>query len=169
MTDTEELEKRFEKKIRDLQIELPKKYTEGKIVSQNCAMLTMKSFLEIIDKEDVNYINMSAPLAALTDTCGAVNAGLMITGLIAGNFGKKQIHQLKGSEEGMRFLKTFEHKFGSCHCQALTGGYNLLTSKGMQNYLNDKIWEKKCYKHVIVAIEIIKNLYKRKIARSILK
>ena len=167
MIDVEELEKRFDEKLEEYQIELPKKYTAGKIVSQNCAMLTMRGFLEIIGKEDENYINMAAPLAALTDTCGAVNAGLMITGLITGKFGEKEVHQLKASEEGMRFLKTFEQYFGSCHCQVLTGGYNLLTLKGMQNYLNDKIWEKKCYKYVVLAIEIIKKLYKRKIARLI--
>ena len=83
MIDIEELEKRFDQKLEEFRVELPKKYTEGKIVSQNCAMLTMRGFLEIIGKEDENYINMSAPLAALTDTCGAVNAGLMITGLIS--------------------------------------------------------------------------------------
>ena len=72
MIDVEELEKRFDEKLEEYQIELPKKYTEGKIVSQNCAMLTMRGFLEIIGKEDENYINMAAPLAALSATCGAV-------------------------------------------------------------------------------------------------
>lgn len=167
MVDIEELEKRIEKKLEDLRVELPKKYTEGKIISQNCAMLTMKSFLEIIEREDINYINMAAPLAALTDICGAVNAGLMITGLITGKFGKKEVHQLKAAEEGIRFIKRFKHEFGSCQCQTLTGGYNLLSSKGMQDYLEDKIWEKKCYKHVIVALEVIGKLYIKQIARQI--
>ena len=167
MVEIEEIEKRFQKKIEEYRIELPKKYTEGKIASQNCAMLTMKGFLEIIGKEDVNYINMAAPLAALTDTCGAVNAGLMITGLITGKFGEKEIHQLKGSEEGIKFITRFRHEFGSCHCQELTGGYNLLTAKGMQDYRNDNIWEKKCYKHVVIALEIIEKLYKKRLARLI--
>jgi C_GCAxxG_C_C family probable redox protein len=163
----EEIEMRFAGKIEELERELPKKYHGSKIISQNCAMLTMKSFLEIVDRVDVNYINMAAPLAAIAGVCGAVNAGLMISGLITGSFGEKEIHRLKAAEQGMRFLRRFEAEFASCHCQELTGGYNLLTTKGMEDYIEDKIWEKKCYKHVVKAIGIIGRIYKKQLAQFI--
>ena len=127
----------------------------------------MKSFLELINRLDVNYVNMAAPLAALTGICGAVNAGLMITGLITGNFGEKEIQQRKAAAQGMRFLRRFEQEFASRYCQELTGGYNLLTEKGMEDYIGEKVWERKCYKHVIKAIEIIGRLYKKQLARFI--
>ncbi|MHA1129770.1 MAG: C-GCAxxG-C-C family (seleno)protein [Candidatus Helarchaeota archaeon] len=165
MIDVEKVEKRFKAKIEELRRELPKKYHGGNLISQNCAMLTMKSFLEIIEKENINYINMAGPLAALAGVCGAVNAGLMITGLVTGKFGKKEIHQLKAAEQGMRFLTRFRHEFDSYTCQTLTGGYNLLTTKGMQDYIKDEIWEKKCYKHVVKAIEILGKLYKKQLGQ----
>lgn len=169
MTELEEIEKRFERKIEELTIELPRKYKGSNIASQNCAALTMKSFLEIIEVEDLNFINMASPLASIADTCGAVNAGLMIVGLIMGRYGKKELHQLKAASEGVKFIKQFKKEFGSCNCQTLTGGYNLLTMKGMENYLQDKVWEKNCYRYVVVAIEIIGKLYAKRIAKLGLK
>ena len=169
MTEIEEIEKRFEEKIEELRIELPKKYAEGKIATQNCAALTMRSFLEIIEVKNLNYINMASPLASIANTCGAVNAALMIIGMIAGRNGKKELHQLVAASEGMKFIKQFNKEFGSIQCLTLTGGYDLLTLEGMENYLKDKIWEKKCYKHVVLAIDIIGKLYKKQVARTFLK
>jgi C_GCAxxG_C_C family probable redox protein len=160
------VEQRFEEKLEELNRELPGKYREGKIDSQNCAALTMRGFLEILNTVDQNLINMAAPLAGITDICGAVNAGLMIIGLITGEKGAKDIHQLTASTEGVRFLKQFKKRFGTIHCSELTG-CNLMTREGMQTYMQDNIWEKKCYKNVIVALEIIKSLYKNQIAKLI--
>ncbi|MFX1297971.1 MAG: C-GCAxxG-C-C family (seleno)protein [Promethearchaeota archaeon] len=165
MIPLEDVEKRFENKIKELTIELPKKYSGSNVASQNCAALTMKSVLEILETEDLNLINMASPTASIANVCGAVNAGLMVVGLIVGEKGQKEIHQLKAAAEGVKFLKRFNNECGSIHCLDLTGGYNLLTSEGMQNYLTDEIWGKKCYKYVISAVKIIGILYKRKIAR----
>ena len=167
MIDIEEVERRFKEKLKELRDELPKKYSENKISSYNCAALTMKSFLEILELENINLINMASPLAGITNICGALNAGLMITGFIAGRRGQKMLHQMKAAAEGMKFLKHFKKQFGFIHCMDLTGGYDLLTVEGMDSYINDKIWEKKCYKHVIVAIETIGRLYKKQIANLI--
>ncbi|HUX99570.1 MAG TPA: C-GCAxxG-C-C family (seleno)protein [Candidatus Deferrimicrobium sp.] len=167
MTEIEEVERRFKNKLYELSIELPKKYSETKITTYNCAALTMKSFLEILNINDLNLINMAAPLAGITNICGAVNAGLMITGFIAGKKGKKALDQMIAAAEGMKFLKRFKQEFGSIHCQDLTGGYNLLTVEGLDCYLRDKIWEKKCYKHVLIALKIIGIVYTKQISKII--
>jgi C_GCAxxG_C_C family probable redox protein len=160
------VEQRFAEKLKELNRELPGKYRAGKIDSQNCAALTMRGFLEILNTVDQNLINMAAPLAGITNICGAVNAGLMIIGLIIGEQGGKGIHQVTASTEGVRFLKHFKKRFGTILCSELTG-CNLMTLEGMQNYMQDNIWEKKCYKNVIVALELIGSLYKNQIAKLI--
>lgn len=160
------VEQLFEEKLKELNRELPGKYREGKIDSQNCAALTMRGFLEIINSVDQNLINIATPLAGITDICGATNAGLMIVGLIIGAKGKKEVHQVTASTEGVRFLKQFKKRFGTIHCSELTG-CNLLTREGMQTYMQENIWEKKCYKNVIIALEIIGSLYKTQIAKLI--
>ncbi|MHA1267226.1 MAG: C-GCAxxG-C-C family protein [Candidatus Helarchaeota archaeon] len=164
MSQTEDIKQIFSQKITELNEELPKKYLKGKNISLNCAMLTIKNFLEIIGREDPNLINMAGPLASITGECGAVNAGLMIVGLIIGKYGKQQIHQFKAATEGVKFLKHFRKKFNSIQCCTLTGGYNLLKFEEMEKYLRDKIWEKRCYHYVIAALEIIGKLYARQIA-----
>jgi hypothetical protein len=151
----------LEEKIKELNLELPGKNSTCKIASQNCAALTMKGFLEIINTNDSNLINMATPLASITNICGAVNAGLII-----GKKGEKEIHQLIAAAEGVKFLTQFKKRFGTIHCQELTG-YDLMTREGMQNYMNDNIWEKTCYKYVVTAIEIIGSLYKNQIAKVI--
>jgi len=166
LSKTVKVEQLLEEKIKELNLKLPGKNSDGKIASENCAALTMKGFLEIINTNDSNLINMATPLASITNICGAVNAGLMIIGLIIGKKGEKEIHQLIAAAEGVKFLTQFKKRFGTIHCQELTG-YDLMTREGMQNYMNDNIWEKKCYKNVIVALEIIKSLYKNQIAKLI--
>ena len=124
----------------------------------------MKHFLDLIGVEDLNLINMASPLAAVTRTCGAVNAALMITGLIKGKKGKKMVHQVNASAESMKFLKRFRKEFGTYNCLELTG-CDLLKIEEMQRYREEGIWSKQCYKHVIVSLDILRHLYKKNIAK----
>ncbi|MHA1894738.1 MAG: C-GCAxxG-C-C family protein [Candidatus Helarchaeota archaeon] len=163
----EEVDEIFKKKLEELERVLPKKYSEGgKALYYNCAALTMKYFLEIINVDDVNLINMAATTASVAKVCGAVNAGLMITGYINGKKGGKLVHQMKAAAESMKFIKRFKKEFNSVNCPDLTG-CDLLTVKGMQEYLDQGIWSKQCYKHVIFALDIIRKLYKKKIGKLI--
>ncbi len=167
MVSIEEVEKRFDTKIKELRKELPSKYSNGsQIATQNCAALTMKSLFEILNIDDLNYVNMAAPLAGITNICGAVNAGLMVAGLITGRMGKKEVTLEKAANEGMKFIKRFKKEFGTIHCRDLTG-YDLLTIEGMKNYIKNDIWGKQCYKHVVTAVEIIGRLYSKMIAKLI--
>ncbi|NHI92036.1 MAG: C_GCAxxG_C_C family protein [Candidatus Lokiarchaeota archaeon] len=159
------VDKLFDEKIKELKEILPKKYLiAGDMLQYNCAALTMKHFLDIIKLEDLNLINMASPTAAVTGTCGAVNASLMIIGIIKGQYGKKILHQMNASAEAMKFIKRFKKEFGSYMCTDLTG-CDLLKIEEMQRYRDEGIWSKQCYKHVIKSLDIIRHLYKKNILK----
>jgi len=164
LVSTEEVKERFEKKIQELKEELPKKYKGDSIHSRNCAAWTVASMLELLNIEDTNIINMASPLAGITRICGAVEGGLMMVGLIIGENGKKEVPQWTAAAEGMKYIKRFEKKFCSVKCPDLTG-HDLLTMEGMKAYIKEDVWGKKCYMHVVTAIEILGKLYKRQIAK----
>ncbi len=168
MITIEEVEQLFEKKIADLKETLPQKYRIGPIVPRNCAAWTVASLLEILNIEDTNIINMASPLAGITRICGAIGGGLMMVGLIIGEYGKEEVPQSKAAAAGKRFIIHFEKKFHSIQCPVLTG-YDLLTSEGMNAYIKNDVWGHKCYLHIVNAIEIIGKLFKKQIAIIISK
>ena len=166
MASVEEVEKLFESKIKELNETLPQKYTRNVMTTRNCAAWTVASILDILKIDDLNIINMASPLAGIADICGAVNGGLMMVGLIAGNRGEKEIPQFIAAAEGVKFVKYFEREFKTSKCQELCG-YDLLTTEGMQNYIKENVWGKQCYKQVVKAVELIGKLYKKKIVKII--
>ncbi|NVM04479.1 MAG: C_GCAxxG_C_C family protein [Candidatus Helarchaeota archaeon] len=166
MTTIEEVQKRFELKVKELKEILPGHYKTSMTSARNCAAWTVASMLDILGIDNLNLINMATPLAVVGGNCGAVEGGLMIVGLILGKKGKKELNHLVATMEGLKFVKQFEKEFGSIKCKDLTG-LDLLTEKGQKAYVKENIWEKKCYKHVIGAVETIRDLYKRKIAKII--
>ena len=166
MVSIEEVENRVEKKVSQLKEELPQKYHRDKLDPRNCAAYTVINIMNLLDMNDTNIINMASPLASITRVCGAVAAGLMMVGMIVGKKGKKEISQFRASTEGMRYLKRFYKEFKSIECPVLTG-HDLLTQKGMQDYIEEDVWGKKCFMHVVKTIEIIGKLYKKQIAKLI--
>ena len=166
MTEIEELDRKFELKIKELKEILPEYYKKNIASARNCAAWTVASMLNIMEIDDLNLINMATPLAVVGGNCGAVEGGLMIVGLILGKKGKNELNHLVANMEGLKFIKKFEKNFESIKCRDLTG-VDLLTEKGQKTYVTENIWEKKCYKHVIGAVETIRDLYLRKIAKII--
>ncbi len=166
MTDIEEVDKRFESKIKELKEILPEHYKKDMSSPRNCAAWTVASILDILGIDNLNIINMATPLAVVGGNCGALEGGLMMVGLILGKKGKKPFNHLVATIEGLKFVKAFEKEFGSIKCKDLTG-LDLLTEEGQKAYVNENIWEQKCYKHVIGAVKTIRDLYKRKIAKII--
>ena len=83
-----------------------------------------------------------------------------------GKKGKKELDQLRAATEGVRFLRHFKKEFGTIDCQELCG-YNMLTQEGMNNYMKDDTWAKKCYLNVVHAVELVGKLYKKQIAKLI--
>ena len=158
-----EIEKKFDKRIEQLKQSLP--HLEG----SNCATLTMMNILEVIGVEkNHHYNNLIFPLAggfggfkSMNDwrgPCGAVCGGTASIGLISG--GKENIKPEdvpKVYYLGSRFCHEFEKEFGSVACRELTG-YDLADPKDAMEYQKNKTWETKCYKFVVRAIEIVKNL-----------
>ncbi|MFX0134967.1 MAG: C-GCAxxG-C-C family protein [Candidatus Hodarchaeota archaeon] len=166
MTNIEEVERRFEVKIKELKEILPEHYKKDMTSARNCAAWTVASILDIMGIDNLNLINIATPLAVVGGNCGAVEGGLMMVGLIIGKKGKIELNHLIANMEGLKFIKQFEKEFGTIKCQELIG-LDLLTEQGQKTYVKENIWEKKCYKHVIGAVEAIRDLYKRKIAKII--
>jgi len=165
LSDNSKIIKRFDDKINELYKILPAKYYSREMIEKNCAVWTMLSLMEILQIEDQYFQNMVAPLACIAGPCGAVAAGLMCVGLIEGG-GKKQkpIDQFKAASIGMKFIQQFKKKFGSIYCKELIN-LDLKTMEGIKKYHNQKLWENKCYKHVIGAIEIIRDTFKSKLLK----
>ncbi|TFF86320.1 MAG: C_GCAxxG_C_C family protein [Promethearchaeota archaeon] len=154
---------RFNNKIEELYDILPKKYYTPEFLDKNCAAWTILCIKEILGIEDQYFQNMASPLACVSGACGAVAAGLMSVGIIEGG-GKEQqpLDQFKASAAGMKFINKFKRRFGSIACQELIN-LDLTKQEGMNEYIKEKIWEKQCYKHVIGALEIIRDTFKRRL------
>jgi C_GCAxxG_C_C family probable redox protein len=154
---------RFNDKIDELYEILPKKYYTPEFLDKNCAAWTILSFKEITGIDDQYFQNMASPLACVSGICGAVAAGLMAVGIIEGG-GKEQkpLDQFKASSVGMKFVFKFKRRFGSIACKELIN-LDLTKQEGMNEYHKEKIWEKKCYMHVIGALEIIRDSFKRRL------
>ncbi len=165
MSEDSEIISRFDKKIEELYKVLPKKYYDKEMLEKNCAVWTILSLKEILQIDDQYFQNMAAPLACISGACGAVAAGLMGTGIITGG-GKEQkpLDQFKAATVGMKFVHQFKKRFGSTVCQELTG-LDLTTMKGMKKYHEERLWENRCYMHVIGALEIIRDTFKKQLIR----
>lgn len=158
-----EIEKRFDERIDELRKSLP--HLEG----SNCATLTLINILDLIGVEkNHHYNNLIFPLAGgfggfksmnnWHGPCGAVCGGLASIGIITG--GKEKIKPAdvqKVYYTGSRFCHEFEKKFSSVACRELTG-YDLADPKDAMKYQENKTWEKKCFKFVVEAIEMVKKL-----------
>ncbi|MHA1753802.1 MAG: C-GCAxxG-C-C family protein [Candidatus Helarchaeota archaeon] len=156
---------RFNEKIKELKETLPQKYYTPEMVEKNCAVWTMLSLKEVLQIDDQYLQNLAAPLACISGACGAVASGLMIVGLIEGG-GKKQkpLDQFKAASVGMKFLSQFRKRFGATSCYDLIN-IDMTTSEGMREYHKKRVWENKCYLHVVGALEIIRDTFKRQLIK----
>ncbi|MFX0139755.1 MAG: C-GCAxxG-C-C family protein, partial [Candidatus Hodarchaeota archaeon] len=90
--------------------------------------------------------------------CGAVSGGCAAIGVILGGHERLKLKDhLKTYQRAAIFTHYFEKEFGSVACQELCGtDFNDLSS--VNEYLNNKVWEKQCYKYVIFALDQIRKL-----------
>lgn len=154
---------RFDNKIRELEEKLPK--LEDDV---NCAALTLTNITELLGISNIYFNNLAVPLAGgfggfksinnWKGPCGAICGGCAAIGIILGGKGKlKSDDYLKVYQTAAKFVHYFEKEFKSISCQELCGTeFSDMDSVNM--YRNNKIWETKCYKYVIFAIEKIKEL-----------
>lgn len=161
-----DLDSKFEERIKKLEETLPK--LEG---GRNCAAFTLTNIIDILGISDLNsfyFNNLAIPLAGgfggfksiknWKGPCGAVCGGCAAIGVILGGHKRlKPKDHLKTYQKAAIFAHYFEKEFGSVVCQELCGtDFNDLNS--VNEYLNNKVWEKQCYKYVIFAIDQIRKL-----------
>lgn len=142
MNDSDIIQKKFDTIIEELKKILPTKYEGSDFSHLNCAALTMRALLDILQIGNPNVvqniINMASCTASITGICGAANAGLMGVGLIVGGNGKIELSREKAAAEGLKFYLRFKKTFGSSDCTELTGT-DLRTIEGMNKYVRDGI------------------------------
>ena len=154
---------RFDNKIRELEEKLPK--LEDDV---NCAALTLTNITEILGISNFYFHNLAVPLAGgfggfkstnnWKGPCGAICGGCAAIGIILGGKRKlKYSEYLEVFQTTAKFVHYFEKEFNSTTCQELCG-IEFSDINSVNEYRNNKVWENKCYKYVIFAIEKVKEL-----------
>lgn len=163
-----EINERFNDKIKNLEETLPDLKGEA-----NCSVLTLTSVLEILgipELQSFYFNNLAVPLAAgfggfkskkgWNGACGAVCGGCAAIGIIMG--GQKKLKfsdHMKVYQKVAKYAHNFEKEFGSVACKDLCGtDFSDLDSINL--YMENKIWEKQCYKYVVFGVDQIKKLTK---------
>jgi C_GCAxxG_C_C family probable redox protein len=153
----------FEERINSLAKSLPE-LRKG----VNCAELTLKNVLDILNIENGLLNNAVIPLAGgfggyksqkgWQGACGAVCGGCAAIGVILG--GKERMNDdlipiayLKAA----KFATEFEKEFGSVICSQLCG-FDFSDPDAFMLYQKERIWSKTCYKYVIWAIGEVQRL-----------
>ncbi|MFW9937343.1 MAG: C-GCAxxG-C-C family protein [Candidatus Thorarchaeota archaeon] len=161
---------RFDEKIKEMEKNLPN-LKKG----ANCAELTLTNILDVLEIDSYLFHNIAMPLAGgfggykskkgWQGACGAVAGGCAAIGVIMGgqekmNVDKMAIAYLKAA----KFATEFEKEFGTVVCSELCG-YDFSEPTGYIEYLENKIWVKKCYKYVVWAVDKVRNLTKNDLKR----
>ncbi|MFX0104382.1 MAG: C-GCAxxG-C-C family protein [Candidatus Hodarchaeota archaeon] len=161
-----DLASKFEERIKKLEETLPK--LEGE---KNCAALTLTNVVDVLGISEVNsfyFNNLAVPLGGgfggfksikgWKGPCGAVSGGCAAIGIILGGRERLKLkNHLKAYQKAAIFTHYFEKEFGSVACQELSGT-DFYDVSSVNEYLSNKVWEKKCYKYVIFALDQIRKL-----------
>lgn len=157
---------RFNEKIKDLEETLP--YLKKEV---NCSALILTNILEILDIPELKsfyFNNLAVPLAGgfggfksekgWKGPCGAVCGGCAAIGIIiAGKERLKFRDHLKVYQKAAIYAHKFEKEFGSVACKELSNtDFSDLNS--VNNYVENKIWEKQCYKYVVFGVDQVRKL-----------
>ncbi|MFX1391496.1 MAG: C-GCAxxG-C-C family protein [Promethearchaeota archaeon] len=157
----QEINERFDKKLRELNQILPKLKA-----NTNCAELTLTSVLDILGVDNYLFHNLAIPLAGgfggykskngWQGACGAVCGGCSAIGIIMG--GKKRMDNetmFATYLKSAKFAADFEKQFGSVVCTELCG-HDFSNAQGMIEYRKNGTWSKKCYKYVVWAVDRVR-------------
>ena len=161
---TRDIDTLFDEKLKEME----KRFLEGE-EPKNGAAWTFTSILDVLGLKDPYYNNLALAITGqfggykskegYKATCGAVVGGCAAIGVILG--GKKEINRtaqkLKIYDRTRVFVHNFEKKFGSILCQTLTGT-DYTDLKEVAKHLTNKVWENKCHKYVLWAINEVRNL-----------
>lgn len=171
-----DIQKRFDNKIEDLKKQLP---ALGAKPGNNCAANTLTNILDVLNRPELKnfyFNNLAIPLAGgfggfkskydWKGPCGAVCGGSAAIGVILGGQEKmRPLDVAKGYLKAAKFATIFEEEFGSVSCQDLCG-VDFSEPSGYQEYLNNKVWEKKCYKFVLFAVDQVRKIMRKELKRK---
>jgi hypothetical protein len=169
-----DINEKFDDKIKNLEETIP--YLKGEV---NCAVLTLTSVLEILSIPELQsfyYNNLAVPLAGgfggfksekgWKGPCGAVCGGCAAIGIIIGGKGKLKFRDhMKTYQKAAIYAHNFEKEFGSVACKELCGtDFSDLNS--INEYMENKIWEKQCYKYVVFGVDQVRKLTSSELKRK---
>ncbi|MFX1467957.1 MAG: C-GCAxxG-C-C family protein [Promethearchaeota archaeon] len=160
---SQEINKKFEEKLNELNSSLPQ-LKKG----INCAELTLTSVLDVLGIDNYLFHNLAVPLAAgfggykskkgWQGACGAVCGACASIGVIMG--GRERMDNdtmLLAMSKAAKFAIEFEKQFGTIVCSELCG-YDFSNPEIIAEYRENEIWSKTCYHFVIWAIDEIRRL-----------
>jgi C_GCAxxG_C_C family probable redox protein len=167
-TSQKDIFERFEDKLEELKVTLP---PLGKSPGNSCAANTLDSILDVLNLKVLNtnyFHNLAIPFSGFGSyetkkgwkgPCGIVSGAIAAIGVIMGGQEKTKREDVPlVFTKALRFADKFETKFGSLSCWDLCG-FDL--SKDYQKYVENKVWEKKCHKMVLFAIEQVIKLTRK--------
>ena len=168
---SEDIQQKFDEKVKELKDTLPE-LTKG----VNCCELTFTSILDVLGVDNYMFHNLAMPLAGgfggykskegWQGACGAVTGACAAIGIIMG--GDKKMDPITMSMaylKASKYCTEFEEKFGTVVCADLCG-YDFSDPKGMQNYQENDVWKKTCYKFVVWAVDRVRKITRKDLKRK---
>ncbi|MHA1914612.1 MAG: C-GCAxxG-C-C family (seleno)protein [Promethearchaeota archaeon] len=158
----EELNKKFDEKVKELEDKLPTMTTGA-----NCGELALTSVLKILGVDSYMFHNIIKPLSGgfggykskegWMGACGAAAGGIAAIGAVLG--GKKLMDDeimATAYFKANTFAREFESQFGSVVCSQLCG-YDFSNPANYMKYREEGVWSKTCYKYVVWAVDNVRN------------
>ncbi|MFX1274623.1 MAG: C-GCAxxG-C-C family protein [Promethearchaeota archaeon] len=170
-----DINKHFDNKIAELEDKLPEL---GKKIGTSCAALVFTSILDVLGLDDFKshyFSNLAVPFSGFgayrsktgwKGPCGTVSGAIAAIGVIMAGKDK-----MKGSEvlntymKVIKFASIFEKEYGSVSCADICG-IDLGTPKGMEEYVKNEIWTKKCQFFVLFAIDQVRKLMEKELNKK---
>ncbi|MHA1491372.1 MAG: C-GCAxxG-C-C family protein [Promethearchaeota archaeon] len=162
---------RFDEKIKEMEETLA--YRKG---ANNCAASTFISVLDVLGIENYSYYNLSIPLAGgfggfksvkgWKGPCGAVCGACAAIGIVMGGQERTTDEDIpKIYLKAAKYVQNFEKEFGSVSCEELCG-HDFSDPQGYIDYTKNKVWENKCYKYIIWAVNEVRKITKRELKKK---
>ena len=167
-TSRKDIFERFQDKLEELKETLP---SLGNTPGNSCAANTLDNILDVLNVKDLKkpyFHNLAIPFSGFGSyktrkgwkgPCGIVSGAIAAIGVIMG--GQIETKREKVPlvfTKAIRFSDKFERENGSLSCWDLCG-FDL--SKDYQKYVENKVWEHKCHKMVLFAIDQVMKLTRK--------
>jgi C_GCAxxG_C_C family probable redox protein len=131
----------------------------------NCAQTVLTAFAKDIKLDEKTALSISCGfgggMGRMQETCGAVTGAFMAIGYkIKSETSENQKAKTKSYELIREFNKKFCEKHGTTSCRKLLD-CDISTTEGHDYAVANKLFETKCEKYILTAIDITKELLKK--------